>query len=72
VWAAQPEIQEVDDLDAPDRSYAILTGDYKVQQARWESMPIEVGRPLDKPTPLFPKLDPALGETGPEFAPITQ
>jgi methionyl-tRNA synthetase len=70
VWAAQPEIHEVDDLDLPDRRYPILTGDYAAEQARWESMPIEVGRPLDKPTPLFQKLDPSLGETGPDFAPI--
>jgi len=70
VWAAQPEIREVDDLDLPDRRYPILTGDYAAEQARWESTPIEIGRPLDKPTPLFQKLDPSLGETGPDFAPI--
>ena len=72
VWAAQPEIREVDDLDLPNRQYPILTGDYQAGQARWESTPIEVGRPLDKPTPLFPKLDPGLGETGPDFAPIVK
>ncbi|HEX4701416.1 MAG TPA: methionine--tRNA ligase [Pseudonocardiaceae bacterium] len=70
VWSAQPTIQEVDDLDRPDRGYPILTGDYSAEQARWESTPIEVGRPLDKPTPLFAKLDPGLGDTGPDFAPI--
>ena len=70
VWAAQPEIHQVDDLDLPDRRYPILTGDYAAEQARWESTPIEIGRPLDKPTPLFAKLDPSLGETGPDFAPI--
>jgi methionyl-tRNA synthetase len=31
-----------------------------------------VGRPLDKPKPLFAKLDAELGETGPEWAPIQQ
>ena len=31
---------------------------------------IEAGRPLVKPTPLFTKLDPKLGETGPPWAPI--
>ncbi len=70
VWAAQPELREVTDLDIPDRQYPILTGDYTVEQARWESTPIPVGRPLHKPTPLFPKLDPELGETGPSWAPI--
>ncbi|WP_337824039.1 methionine--tRNA ligase [Amycolatopsis sp. A1MSW2902] len=70
VWAAQPELQEVPDLDVPDRVNPILTGDYAGEQARWESKPVEVGRPLAKPTPLFTKLDPKLGETGPEWAPI--
>ena len=34
-------------------AYPVLTGDYTGEQARWESTPIEVGRPLAKPTPLF-------------------
>jgi methionyl-tRNA synthetase len=72
VWAAQPELREVEDLDVPGRINPILTGDYAGEQARWESTPIEVGRPLSKPTPLFAKLDPKLGETGPEWAPISQ
>ncbi|WP_410564617.1 methionine--tRNA ligase [Amycolatopsis sp. cmx-4-61] len=70
VWAAQPELKEVDDLDIAGRVNPILTGDYAAEQARWESKPIEVGKPLAKPSPLFTKLDPALGETGPEWAPI--
>jgi methionyl-tRNA synthetase len=70
VWAAQPELREVEDLDVPGRINPILTGDYAAEQARWESTPIEAGRPLEKPTPLFAKLDPALGETGPAWAPI--
>ena len=79
VWAAQPEIREVSDL--PDdvegvgvpepRDYPVLTGDYSAQQAVWQRIPIEPGRPLAKPTPLFTKLDPKLGETGPAWAPIT-
>jgi methionyl-tRNA synthetase len=71
VWAAQPELREVEDLDVPGRINPILTGDYAAEQARWESTPIEVGRPLQKPTPLFAKLDPKLGETGPEWAPVS-
>jgi methionyl-tRNA synthetase len=71
VWAAQPEIKEVDDLgDGP--AYPVLTGDYAGERARWASTPVEVGRPLARPTPIFTKLDPALGETGPEWAPITR
>jgi methionyl-tRNA synthetase len=72
VWAAQPELQDVEDLDIPGRINPILTGDYKSEQARWKSVPIEVGKPLEKPTPLFAKLDPELGETGPEWAPISK
>ncbi len=55
--------------DGPD--YPVLTGDYAAEQARWASTPIEIGRPLAKPTPIFTKLDPKLGETGPSWAPIT-
>jgi methionyl-tRNA synthetase len=70
VWAAQPEMSDVEDLDVPGRIHPILTGDYAGEQARWESTPIEVGRPLEKPSPLFAKLDPKLGETGPDWAPV--
>ncbi|MFI7677629.1 methionine--tRNA ligase [Actinophytocola sp. NPDC049390] len=70
VWAAQPELQDVEDLDRPGQINPILTGDYAGEQAKWESMPIEVGRPLEKPSPLFAKLDPKLGETGPDWAPV--
>ncbi len=78
VWAAQPEIREVTDFDddvegagVPDVvQYPVITGDYAAEQATWTRRPIEVGRPLTKPTPLFTKLDPKLGETGPSWAPI--
>ena len=70
VWAAQPEVREVDDLDVADRSYPVLMGEYGAEQATWESRPVEVGRPLQKPKPLFGKLDAELAETGPEWAPI--
>ncbi|NGY59148.1 methionine--tRNA ligase [Lentzea sp. NEAU-D13] len=72
VWAAQPSMNEVTDLDVPERSYPVLTGDYAGEQARWESTPIEVGRPLQKPSPLFSKLEKELGDTGPEWAPIVK
>jgi methionyl-tRNA synthetase len=68
VWAAQPEIRTVSEEGGPD--YPVLTGDYAAQQAAWVSHPIEVGRPLAKPAPLFAKLDPKLGETGPSWAPL--
>ncbi|HEY0640971.1 MAG TPA: methionine--tRNA ligase [Pseudonocardiaceae bacterium] len=68
VWAAEPRVDEVDDADGS--RYPVITGDYAGEQARWASTPIEPGRPLVKPSPLFAKLDPKLGETGPEWAPI--
>jgi methionyl-tRNA synthetase len=78
VWAAQPEIVEVEDLaDAVegDRgfdigTYPVLTGDYKRQLATWARLDLRPGTPLSKPAPLFTKLDPKLGETGPDWAPI--
>ncbi|WP_187352003.1 methionine--tRNA ligase [Allosaccharopolyspora coralli] len=68
-WAAQPEIHEVSDSDTGN-AYPVLMGEYAAEQARWESRAVEVGTPLAKPTPLFAKLDSALGETGPAWAPI--
>ena len=50
--------------------YPHLTGDYSVEQARWQSKPIAVGTPLARPVPLFHKLDEALGQTGPQWAPL--
>ncbi|MBA3530165.1 MAG: methionine--tRNA ligase [Propionibacteriaceae bacterium] len=68
VWAAQPEIREVGEEGGPD--YPVLMGEYASEQARWTSVPIEAGRALVKPTPLFAKLDEKLGTTGPDWAPI--
>ncbi|MEO7589525.1 MAG: class I tRNA ligase family protein, partial [Arachnia sp.] len=67
VWAAQPELVEVTDGDL---TYPILQGDYASEQARWAPRMIVAGTPLEKPTPLFTKLDEALGATGPSWAPI--
>lgn len=68
VWAAEPELVEVSEEGGPD--YPVITGDYTSQAARWESVPLEAGRPLVRPTPLFAKLDEALGQTGPDWASI--
>jgi methionyl-tRNA synthetase len=58
VHAPMPSIVEVTDLDGgPD--YPILTGDY-TGGARWESVPVEAGRELQPPTPVFRKLDPSI------------
>ena len=58
VHAPMPSIVEVDDLDGGP-AYPILTGDYTVG-ARWESVPLPVGRKLAPPTPVFRKLDPSI------------
>jgi methionyl-tRNA synthetase len=59
-WAAMPDLVEVDEETAVGSpSYSVLTGDYDTG-AKWESTPIEVGRPLAAPTPVFTKLDPSV------------
>jgi methionyl-tRNA synthetase len=60
VHAAMPAIVDVDDLDGGP-AYPILTGDYTVG-ARWESVPVEVGRALSPPKPVFQKLDHSIVE----------
>ena len=62
-WAGMPDLVPGEDRivagDAADSSYSVLTGDYETA-ARWESTPIEVGRPIAPPTPVFTKLDPSI------------
>jgi methionyl-tRNA synthetase len=58
VHAPMPSIVQVEDLDGGP-SYPVLTGDYTVG-ARWESVPIEAGRQLSTPKPVFRKLDPSI------------
>ncbi|MCG7278372.1 methionine--tRNA ligase [Corynebacterium imitans] len=80
VWAAAPRIEEVTDdadyelvgtgLPEKGQKYLTITGDYTDQQAVWGRVNIEVGTELAKPKPLVAKLDPELGETGPEWAPV--
>jgi methionyl-tRNA synthetase len=53
-----PEVREVDDLDG-GAPYPIITGEYSTA-ARWQRHPVEVGRKIDKPTPVFTKLDTAI------------
>jgi methionyl-tRNA synthetase len=56
-WAAMPDLVEVDEATAAGSpSYHVLTGKYDTG-ARWESTPLEVGRPVAPPTPVFAKLD---------------
>ena len=58
-----PRIEQVDELD-PDNgagllSYPVITGDYTTTPA-WESRPVTVGAKVEKPTPIFTKLDPSI------------
>ena len=60
-----PRIEQVDELE-PDNgaghaSYSVITGDYASTPA-WESRPVVVGAKVDKPTPVFTKLDPSVVE----------
>ena len=80
VWAAQPEIHEVVDdmpvapvgagVPAPGREYPVIMGDYASELASWQRHDSTPGTLLSKPQPIFQKLDPELGETGPEWAPV--
>ncbi|WP_025252358.1 methionine--tRNA ligase [Corynebacterium vitaeruminis] len=82
VWAATPEIREVVDdeplelvgvgLPELGQTYPIITGDYANQQATWGRVEVVPGTELAKPKPLIAKLDPELGETGPEWAPVSK
>ena len=58
-----PWIEEVHGLDDGDRErvYPIVTGEY-TQTPRWESVPVTVGAPVAKPTPIFTKLDESVVE----------
>jgi methionyl-tRNA synthetase len=56
--APMPEIREVDDLDGGG-GYPVITGDYTATPA-WGRRPLTVGTRVDKPTPVFTKLDPSV------------
>ncbi|PVG81329.1 methionine--tRNA ligase [Nocardioides gansuensis] len=60
-----PRIEEVDELE-PDSgaglvTYPVITGDYTATPA-WESRAVVPGTKVDKPTPVFTKLDPSVVE----------
>ncbi|NKY39163.1 methionine--tRNA ligase [Cellulomonas septica] len=60
-FAPMPRIDEVEDLDDASRSYPIITGDYAATP-RWASVPLVAGTAVDKPVPVFTKLDDAIVE----------
>ena len=82
VWAAMPQIHEVLDdspaqpigvgLPESQRSYPVIMGDYVNQLAAWRRFEVVPGTALEKPKPIFAKLDPELAETGPEWAQVAK
>jgi methionyl-tRNA synthetase len=57
-----PRIEEVTEDGTEDGTgYPVITGDY-TGAARWESVPVRPGTPLQVPQPLFAKLDPGLAD----------
>jgi len=56
-WADMPRIDEVEEEGG--RAYPVITGDYS-GQAAWARVAIRPGTPLQAPTPLFAKIDPAV------------
>ncbi len=60
-----PHIEHVEELDpghgAGLSSYPVITGDYSATP-RWESRPVTVGAVVERPTPIFAKLDPSVVE----------
>ncbi len=61
VFAPQPRIEEVTDLDDASRRYPVITGDYRDVPA-WASTRLVPGTTVAKPTPVFTKLDDSIVE----------
>jgi methionyl-tRNA synthetase len=58
-----PRIETVEELDHDNGAgldfYPVITGDYSATPS-WASHPVEVGAKVEKPTPIFTKLDPGV------------
>jgi methionyl-tRNA synthetase len=59
-FVPMPRLQDVTDLDN-GKNYPVIMGDYSATPL-WEYVPVEVGTPIAKPTPVFSKFDPAVVE----------
>ncbi|MDE3720653.1 methionine--tRNA ligase [Nocardiopsis sp. N85] len=62
-WTGMPRLDTGHDHiggSAEKVDYPVITGDYAGDAARWESIPIVPGTPLNRPEPLFAKLDPSI------------
>ncbi|NYJ73681.1 methionine--tRNA ligase [Allobranchiibius huperziae] len=58
-FVPMPRLEQVRDLDEPERGYPVITGDYSATP-RWERRAIVPGAPVPKPAPVFTKLDPSV------------
>jgi methionyl-tRNA synthetase len=60
-----PRIDEVTDLDDASRQYPVITGDYRLGETvpAWRPRAVVPGTPVEKPTPVFTKLDDDVVET---------
>lgn len=75
--APMPRVEEVTDAGS-GATYPIITGDY-TSAVTWGRTPVQPGAVIEKPTPVFTKLDPEVvdielarmsGETAPEAADV--
>ncbi|WNM25025.1 methionine--tRNA ligase [Demequina capsici] len=57
VLAPMPQMNEVDDLDIPHRSYPVIQGDYSAMQGTWGRRDVVAGTVVPAPSPIFTKLD---------------
>ncbi|WP_084125613.1 methionine--tRNA ligase [Demequina sp. NBRC 110054] len=55
--APMPQMNEVDDLDLPDRSYPVIQGDYTGMHDTWGRRDVVAGTAVPAPSPIFTKLD---------------
>lgn len=61
-FSPQPRIEEVTDLDDESRAYPVITGDYTSVRGTWQPRAVVPGTKVDKPVPVFTKLDDAIVE----------
>lgn len=61
-FSPQPRVEEVTDLDDDSRHYPVITGDYTAVRGTWQPKAVVSGTPIEKPTPIFTKLDDAIVE----------
>jgi methionyl-tRNA synthetase len=58
-----PRIDEVTDLDDDSRHYPVITGEYTGGDLlAWAPRPVVPGTPVEKPVPVFTKLDDSIVE----------